>query len=53
MTRKHFIAIAEALRSNITNAEEREAVARALLPALRAANPKFDTARFIAAAVGE
>lgn len=52
MSRKHFKAIAEAIRQNISNKEEREAFARALLPALRASNPNFDTYRFMDAAVG-
>ena len=52
MTRKHFIAIAEAIRNSITSAAEREAVARALVPALRAANPKFNTERFMDAVQG-
>ncbi len=47
MTRKHFIAIAEAIRNSITNTAEREAVARALIPAFRAANPKFNSERFM------
>jgi hypothetical protein len=53
MTRKHFIAIAEAIRSSIHGKSEREAVARALAPAFRKANPRFNTDRFIAAVVGE
>ena len=53
MTRKHFVAIAEAIRNSIVSTAEREAVARALVPALRAANSKFNTERFIAACVGE
>ncbi len=53
MTRKHFNAIAEAIRHNIASRAEREAVARTLVPALRAANPNFSADRFIAAAVGE
>ena len=53
MTRKHFIAIAEAIRNSITSTTEREAVARALVPALRAANPNFNTERFIDACVGK
>ncbi|MGC2458488.1 MAG: hypothetical protein WA435_10895 [Gallionellaceae bacterium] len=52
MTRKHFIAIAEAIRTRISSKAEREAVARALVPALRATNPKFDTERFIDACMG-
>ena len=52
MTRKHFKAIAEAIRQNISNKEEREAFARALLPALKASNPNFDQYRFMDAAVG-
>jgi hypothetical protein len=53
MTRKHFKAIAEAIRNNINNREQdREAFARALLPALRASNPNFDTGRFLDGAVG-
>ena len=52
MTRKHFIALAEAIRNSISSKEERVAVARALLPALRAANPNFKTERFIDACIG-
>jgi hypothetical protein len=53
MTRKHFQAIAEAIRQNINDAATRRAVAEALLPALRASNPNFKTERFITAAVGQ
>ena len=53
MTRKHFNAIAEAIRISIPSRTEREAIAKALVPALRSANPKFSTDRFISAAVGE
>ena len=52
MTRKHFIAIAEAIRNSITSRAEREAVARALVPALTQANPNFNTERFIDACMG-
>ncbi len=52
MTRKHFKAIAEAIRQNITSKEERDAFARALLPALKASNPNFNQYRFMDAAVG-
>ena len=52
MTRKHFIAIAAAIRTSITSRTEREAIARALVPALRAANPNFNTELFIDACVG-
>ncbi len=51
MTRKHFIAIAEAIRQSISSKVERDAVARALIPALRSANPNFDPRRFVEAAV--
>ncbi len=53
MTRKHFIAIAKAIRSSIASKAEREAMAKALVPALLAANSKFRTDRFIEDAVGE
>jgi hypothetical protein len=52
MTRKHFIAIAEAIRTSITSRAEREAIAKALVPALRAANPNFNTKLLIDACVG-
>ena len=52
MSRKHFEAIAEAIRLSITNRAEREAVARALIPALRAANPNFKTEKFVDACIG-
>lgn len=51
MSRKHFIALAEAIRSNIASRQEREAVARALLPALRESNPNFNTGKFLEAAL--
>jgi hypothetical protein len=52
MSRKHFVAIARAIRDNIHDRSEREAMAKALLPALREANPNFNTAKFLEAAVG-
>jgi hypothetical protein len=52
MSRKDFIAIAEAIRNNITDPAQRQAVARALVPALRASNDRFDERRFVDAAVG-
>jgi hypothetical protein len=52
LSKKHFIAIAAAIRLNIHQAVEREAIARALLPALREANPNFNTQRFLDAAIG-
>lgn len=53
MSRKHFIAIAQAIRENIADKGQRQAVAEALLSALRASNPNFNTSRFIDAAVGD
>lgn len=52
MSRKHFIAIAQAIRENIHDQAQRQAVANALLPALRGSNPNFNTSRFLEAAVG-
>lgn len=52
MSRKHFIAIAQALRESIHDKAQRQAVANALLPALRASNPNFSTSRFLEAVVG-
>lgn len=52
MTRKHFKAIAEAIRQNIISKEEREICARALLSALKASNPNLDQYRFMDAAGG-
>lgn len=52
MTRKHFVALAQAIRDSIISRIEREAVARALVPALRETNPKFDPERFIDACMG-
>jgi hypothetical protein len=53
MSRKHYKAIAEAIRENIHCKERREELARALLPALRESNSRFDSSRFMAAAVGD
>ena len=53
MSRKDFISIASAIRENIALKEQREALASALIPALRQSNPRFDTTRFMIAAVGE
>jgi hypothetical protein len=53
MSRKDFIAIAQAIRENIASVEQREALARAIMPALRESNSRFDSGRFMAAAVGE
>jgi hypothetical protein len=52
MTRKHFQAIAEAIRQNINDAVTRRAVAQALIPALQQANANFNVQRFIDACVG-
>jgi hypothetical protein len=51
MSRKHFIAIARAIRENIQDKAQRKAIADALLPALKASNPEFNATRFIEAAV--
>ena len=53
MSRKHFIVIADAIRHNIADKAQRQAVAEALLATLRASNPNFNTTRFISAAVGD
>jgi len=53
MTRKDFVAIAQAIRESIQDAATRQAVAQALLPVLRASNPNFKPERFITAAVGQ
>lgn len=52
MSKKHFVAIASAIRQNIATAVEREAIARALLPALRESNPNFNARKFLDAAIG-
>ena len=53
MSRKHFIAIAIAIRHNLSDKAQREAVAAALIPALRASNPNFKAAKFVNAAIGD
>lgn len=52
MSRKHFNAIAQAIRENIHDKAQRQAIANALLPALIASNPNFNTTRFLEAVVG-
>ena len=42
-----------AIRTCILEKAQRQAVANALLPALKASNPNFNAARFINAAVGD
>lgn len=46
MSRKHYRAIAEALR-NIADKATRQAVISELLPMLKRDNPRFDCQRFI------
>jgi hypothetical protein len=53
MSRKHYQAIANAIRTNIESREIREQFARALISALKHDNPRFDQTRFISAAVGD
>ena len=50
MSRKHFVAIAEAIRFMDISAEAREVVAREMASTLRAFNSNFDRERFIEAA---
>ncbi len=52
MSRKDYVAIAQAIRQNIADAAQRKALAEALLPALRASNDRFSTQKFLTAAVG-
>lgn len=56
MTKKHFIAIAHTIRTQLEAREKDaaeiegiESVARALCADFYAANPRFDRARFLAA----
>ena len=49
MSRKHFVLIAQAIRENIPDPATRQALAAALIPALRACNTRFDGERFLAA----
>ena len=53
MSRKHYIALAEAIRLNIEDKNLRELFAKALLPALRQDNSRFDSNRFLNAAMGD
>ena len=53
MSRKHFKAIADAIRENIELKSQREEVAKALISALKESNPRFDVNKFMLAAVGE
>ncbi len=53
MSRKHFVLLAQAIRESIKDKVLRDEVARALTPALRLSNPRFDPYRFISAAVGD
>jgi hypothetical protein len=52
MTRKHFKALADAIRQNVIDTAQRKALAEALLPALRASNDRFNTQKFLEAATG-
>ena len=53
MSRKHFQAIAAAIRTGIASKAEREAVARALLAAMKEANANFNATKFLEACIGE
>ena len=53
MSRKHFKAIADAIRENIEPKCQREEVAKTLISALRDSSPGFDANKFMLAAVGE
>jgi len=48
MTRKQFVAFAKAI-SNRPDAELRKQLAMDILPTLQASNPRFNTAKFLAA----
>ena len=53
MSRKHYQAIANAIRTNVESKELREQFAKALISALKQDNSRFDQTRFITAAVGD
>ncbi len=53
MGRREYRAIAQAIRENIADRKQREVLAKALIPAMRAANARFDCSRFLEAAIGE
>ena len=53
MSRKHFKAIADAIRENIKLKSKREEVAKALISVLKESNPRCDVNKFMLAAVGE
>lgn len=53
MSRKHFIAIAAAIRSNFDDRNLREQVAGAFLQTLKDCNPNFNASRFLEAAIGK
>ena len=53
LSKKHYQAIADSIRTNIENKELREQFARALISALKQDNSRFDQLRFITAAVGD
>jgi hypothetical protein len=48
MTRKDFVVLAATI-ADITDAAERAKFAMNLLPTLKASNPRFNTAKFLAA----
>ena len=53
MSRKDFVALALAIHETIQSKDQRELLTRAIMPALHASNPRFDSYRFIRAAVGD
>lgn len=53
MTRKHFKAVADAIRGTKLDAESRSALARQLAHVFATLNPRFDRARFLEACVVE
>jgi hypothetical protein len=52
-SRKLFVALAKVIQESIGSVEQREALARAIIPALMQSNPRFDSERFMAAVVRE